>query len=276
MPSNVESTMNGVVHPIFNETEPKRVREIIRRGEWTGPTRGLAMGYVQANLAILPRAEAFDFLAFCQRNPAACPVLEVTDVGDPETKITTPGADLRTDLPRYRIFRDGELIDEVADIKRYWRDDLVAFLLGCNNTFDALFLANDIPVRKLEAMSGAGAFKTNIPCKPAGKFRGPMVVSLEPMPIDKAIRATQVTSRFPLAHGAPIHFGDPSLIGIQDIQRPDWGTSPPMKPGDIPVFWACGITPQAVALEARVEIMISHTPAHMFITDIRDELLSVI
>ncbi len=258
-------------HPIFKETEPKRIREFIRRGEWDGFTRGLAVGYTQANLAILPKREAFDFLVFCQRNPKPCPVLEVTEVGDPEPRILAPGADLRTDLPRYRIFKDGELAGEATDIRTYWRDDFVGFLLGCSMTFEGALLRNGVPLRKLEDNSGACAFKTNIPCRPAGRFRGNVVVSMMPMPMDKAIRAVQVTSRFPATHGAPLHIGDPSLIGIRDIQHPDWGRTPALRPGDVPVFWACGVTPQAVAIEAKVEIMITHAPAHMFITDLLGE-----
>lgn len=263
-------------HPIFRETDPRKIREMIRRGEWTKPTRGIAYGYTQANLAILPRSEAFDFLVFCQRNPKPCPVLEVTEVGDAEPRITAPGADLRTDLPRYRVFKQGELADEVTDIRAYWRDDFVAFLLGCSLTFEAALLANDVPIRQIEERRGPTIFKTNIPCKPAGKFRGPLVVSMRPMPADRAIRAIQVTSRFPATHGAPIHVGDPSQIGIEDIMKPDWGVGVTVKPGEVPVFWACGVTPQAVALEARVEIMITHSPGCMFITDLRDEHFTVL
>lgn len=267
----------STTHPIFAETDPRRIREIIRRGEWTASTRGIALGYAQANLAVLPKSDAYDFLVFCQRNPRPCPVLEVTEVGNPEPRLTAPGADVRSDLPRYRIFRRGEFADEVTDVTQYWRDDFVGFLIGCSITFEAALLANDVPLRKLEECSGSCVFRTNIPCKPAGQFRGNVVVSMTPMPTDKAIRAVQVTSRFPATHGAPLHIGDPSLIGIEDIQKPDYGgRTPTIKPGEVPVFWACGVTPQAVALESRVEIMITHAPSHMFITDIRDEHLAAI
>jgi uncharacterized protein YcsI (UPF0317 family) len=266
---------DAVTHPIFKETDPRKIREIIRRGEWTKPTRGMAYGYTQANLAIVPKSEAYDFLVFCQRNPKPCPVLEVTEVGDPEPRLTAPGADIRTDLGKYRIFRNGKFAEEVTDLKEHWRDDFVAFLLGCSLTFEGALLANGVPIRQIEERRGPTIFKTNIPCKPAGKFRGPLVVSMRPMPPDKAIRAIQVTSRFPSTHGAPVHVGDPSLIGIEDINNPDWGVGVTVKPGEVPVFWACGVTPQAVALEAKVEIMITHSPGCMFIMDIRDEQLTV-
>ncbi len=266
----------AAAHPIFNETDPRKIRGMIRRGEWTKSTRGIALGYTQANLAILPKEDAFDFLVFCQRNPKPCPVIEVTEVGDPETKITAPGADLRTDVPGYCIYRRGELVEEVKDISSYWRDDFVGFLLGCSLTFEATLLANDVPIRQIEERRGPTVFRTNIPCRPAGKFKGPLVVSMRPMPADKAIRAIQVTSRFPSTHGAPVHVGDPAQIGIRDINEPDWGVGVTIKPGEVPVFWACGVTPQAVAQEAKVEIMITHAPGHMFITDLKDEHFTVI
>ncbi len=263
-------------HPIYRETDPRKIREMIRRGEWAGRTKGVAAGYTQANLAILPREDAFEFLVFCQRNPKPCPVIEVTEVGNPEPRITAPGADLRTDVPRYRVYRRGELADEVTDIVSYWRDDLIGFLLGCSITFETALLANDLPIRQHEEGMTTTVFRTSIPCAPAGKFRGPLVVSMRPMTPAQAIRAVQVTSRFPATHGAPVHVGDPSQIGIQDINKPDWGTPVTIKPGEVPVFWACGVTPQAAALEAKVEFMITHSPGHMFVTDLRDERLTVL
>lgn len=272
----VPAEQNAATHPIYKETDPRKIREIIRRGEWTNTMRGIGLGYTYANLVVLPRSEALEFLVFCQRNPKACPVLEVTEVGDPEPKITAPGADLRIDLVKYQVFRRGELTDEVSDIKSYWRDDSVAFLLGCSLGFEGALLANDIPIRQIEERRGPTIFKTNIPCKPAGKFRGPLVVGMRPMPVAKAIRAIQVTSRFPMSHGAPVHFGDPAQIGIQDILKPDWGVGVTIKPGEVPVFWACGVTPQSVALEAKVEIMITHTPGYVFLTDLKDEYLTAL
>lgn len=171
---------------------------------------------------------------------------------------------------------EGELAGEVLDILQFWRDDSVAFLLGCSITFERALLANDIPVRQIEERRGPTLYRTNIPCNPTTRFHGPLAVSMRPMPPAKAIRAIQVTSRFPAVHGSPVHVGDPSQIGIADINKPDWGVPVTIKPGEIPVFWACGVTPQAVALESKPEIMITHAPSHMFITDLRDDQFAVI
>ena len=246
------------------------VRLAARNQSLIGPTPGLAMGFVQANLVILPQADAFDFLRFCQRNPRPCPVLDVTDVGDPEPRNIAPGADLRTDLPAYRIFHDGNLIEEPLDVIEHWRDDLVGFLIGCSFTFENALLAADVPVRHIEQGRNVPMYRTNRACKPAGKFHGPMVVSMRPMTAAQALRATTICSRFPRAHGAPIHFGDPTTIGIEDITKPDFGESVEIREGEIPVFWACGVTPQAVIMEAKLPFVITHKPGHMFLTDLRD------
>lgn len=259
-------------HPIYQESDPRKVREMIRRGEWTGSTRGLAMGHTQVNLIIVPRSDAYDMMLLCQRNPRPCPLLEVTDAGDPEPRIMAPGADLRTDLPRYRVFRHGELVDEPTDVLSYWRDDLVGFLVGCSMTFEGALLAAGVPLRKV----GALVYRTNIPLRPAGRFRCNMGVSMMAMPVDKAIRAVQVTTRFPGVHGAPIHIGDPAAIGIKDIERPDWGTGTAnFQPGDTYLFWPCGVTPVLAGLEARLEFMITHAPATVLVTNMRDEALSI-
>lgn len=275
MPSNAHGAEQEAAHRIFGETDPRRIREIVRRGEWTGPTRGIGLGYVQANMAIVPRSDAYDLLVFFQRNSRAFPVLDVTEAGDPEPRIMGPGADLRTDLPRYKVFRQGELTEEVSDISDLWRDDFVALLIGCSMTFEGALLANDVPLRKLEENSGACMFRTNIPMRPAGRFRGPLVVTMMPMPVDRAIRAVQITSRFPAGHGAPIHIGDPSLIGIQDVQKPDWGRTPTIKPGEVPVFWACGGGLTPAAMEAGLEIMITHGTGCTFCTDLPNEHMAV-
>jgi uncharacterized protein YcsI (UPF0317 family) len=246
------------------------VRLQARIGQWTGPTAGLAMGYVQANLVVVPRVLAFDFLLFCQRNPKPCPVLDVTEAGSPEPQLVAPGADLRTDLPRYRVYRDGELVEEPENLHNHWRDDFVAFLTGCSFTFESALLESGLPVRHIEAGCNVPMFRTNIAGLPAGVFRGPMVVSMRPMTPAQAIRAVQVCSRFPRAHGAPIHIGDPERIGIRDIAKPDFGDPVDCRPGEVPVFWACGVTPQAVAMEARPPLLITHKPGHMFVTDWRD------
>ncbi|MEA5570094.1 putative hydro-lyase [Calothrix sp. UHCC 0171] len=253
---------------------PSEVRQLCRTEDITTPTPGLAAGYNQANLVILPHAVAFDFLLFCHRNPKPCPVLDVTEVGNPEPRLVAPNADLRTDLPRYRIFRHGELIQEVTHIKDLWQDDFVGFLIGCSFSFESAMLAANIPVRHIEENKNVPMYKTNISCQPAGIFSGSLVVSMRPLPASDAIRAIQITSRFPKAHGAPVHWGNPEEIGITNINQPDFGDAITINPGEIPLFWACGVTPQVALLQAKPEIAITHSPGHMFITDIKDEDLT--
>jgi uncharacterized protein YcsI (UPF0317 family) len=255
---------------------PAQMREKIRRGEWTGPTAGAAAGYTQANLVILPKDLAFEFLLFCQRNPKPCPVLDVTEAGSPVPARVAPDADLRTDVPKYRVYRSGELVDETTDIQSYWSDHLVAFLLGCSFTFEQALLDNGVPVRHIEENCNVPMYRTNIDCTPAGRFAGPMVVSMRPIPHAQVVRAVQVTSRFPAVHGAPVHIGDPAAIGIEDLSKPDFGDPVTVHPGEVPVFWACGVTPQAVAMHVKPELMITHAPGHMFITDVRDEQFAVL
>lgn len=254
---------------------PSKIRELFREDKLVKPTAGMSKGYTQANMAILPRDLAYDFLLFTQRNPKPCPVLDVTEVGSPVPSLVAPGADLRYDIPKYRVYKYGEMVDEVLNLEKYWTNDLVAFLLGCSFTFESPLLDAKIPVRHIEENCNVPMFITNIQCQPAGVFHGPTVVSMRPMTERDAIRAVQITSRFPAVHGAPIHIGDPSVIGIKDISRPDFGDSVSIKPGEIPVFWACGVTPQAVAMAVKPAIMITHAPGYMFITDIKDDSLSV-
>jgi uncharacterized protein YcsI (UPF0317 family) len=246
------------------------IRRLARSGELRGPTPGLAMGFVQANLVVVPRDLAFDFLLFCQRNPKPCPLLDVTEPGNPEPALAAPHADLRTDLPRYCVYRQGKLEDEPHDIARYWRDDLVGFLLGCSFTFENALLQAGLPVRHIEAGSNVPMYRTSLACRSAGVFRGNMVVSMRPMTPAQAIRAVEICSRFPQAHGAPVHLGDPASLGIRDLGRPDFGDPVEIRPDEIPVFWACGVTPQAVAMEVRPPLFITHKPGHMFVTDLRD------
>lgn len=254
---------------------PQQVRERIRSGTWRRPTAGLAPGYAQANLVVVPRSHAYHFLLFCQRNPKPCPVLDVTDPGDPVPRFAAPAADLRTDVPRYRVYRDGELAEEVDDLRSLWREDLVAFLLGCSFTFEAALLRAGVPVRHLECGCNVPMYVTNRPCRPSGPFHGPLVVSMRPVPAHLVPRVFQVCSRYPLAHGAPVHVGDPQHLGIRDLERPDYGDPVPVRPGEVPVFWACGVTPQAVAQKARIPFMVTHSPGHMFVTDLRDEELAL-
>jgi len=255
---------------------PREIRRDIRNGKLTGITAGLGAGHVQANLAVLPRDCAYDFLLFCQRNPRPCPLLEVTDAGSTEPVGVAPGADLRTDLPRYRIYKQGELADEVTDATPYWRDDLVAFLLGCSFTFEWALLEAGIHLWHVEHGKNVAMWRTSIPCRPAGVFHGPVVVSMRPIASADLSKAVTASARFPGAHGAPIHIGDPAAIGIRDLARPDWGDAQEFRPGDVPVFWACGVTPQAVALASKPAFMITHSPGHMFITDVPNSALAAL
>lgn len=259
----------------FAEVSPKKVRALIRNGEITTPTAGMAKGYAQANLVILPQDLAFDFMLLAQRNPKPCPILDVTNIGSPEPTIMGPGADLRYDIPKYRIYENGVLAAEVPDIADYWRDDLVAFLLGCSFTFESPMLDAGIPIRHIEEDCNVPMYITNIECRPAGVFHGPMVVSMRPIPYQQVVQAVQITSRFPAVHGAPIHIGDPAFIGIKDINSPDFGSKVTIKPGEVPVFWACGVTPQAIAMTTKPPFMITHSPGHMFVGDIPDKDLAV-
>jgi uncharacterized protein YcsI (UPF0317 family) len=253
---------------------PREIRAEIRSGKLSGVTAGLGQGFVQANLAVLPREQAYDFLLFCQRNPKPCPLIDVTDVGSPEPAGVAPGADLRTDIPRYRIWRDGQLVDEVTDATPYWRNDLVGFLLGCSFTFEWGMLEAGIRLWHIEHGKNVAMWRTSIECRPAGVFHGPMVVSMRPIPGAQVTKAVTASARFPSTHGAPVHIGDPKLIGIDDIARPHYGDAQPFGPGDVPVFWACGVTPQAVALASKPPFMITHSPGHMFITDVPNAQLA--
>ncbi len=246
------------------------VRDACRAGTLTGPTPGLAAGFVQANLVLLPRDWAFDFLLFCQRNPKPCPLLDVTEPGDPEPRGVAPGADLRTDLPAYRVWRNGELVEEPTDVRRHWRDDLVGFVIGCSFTFETALQAAGLPVRHIDENVNVPMYRTNIPCRSAGRFSGPMVVSMRPLTPAQAVRATQVCGRFPRAHGTPVGFGDPAGLGIGDVSKPDYGDAVTVRAGEVPVFWACGVTPQAALLQSRPPFAITHKPGHMFLTDLQD------
>jgi len=255
---------------------PYELRQLISSGQINGPTAGMAKGYTQANLAILKKEHAFDFLLFCQRNPKSCPLVDVTEVGSYIPSTIAKEADIRTDIPKYRIYRDGEFTEEVTDITEYWEEDMVAFLIGCSFTFETPLLEAGIPIRHIEENCNVPMYKTNIQCAKAGVFEGPTVVSMRPMSHEDAIRAIQITSRFPGVHGAPIHIGDPGQIGIIDLAKPDFGDAVTIKEGEIPVFWACGVTPQAVAMQSKPSIMITHAPGCMFISDLKDEKLSVL
>ncbi len=255
---------------------PREIRRNIRKGKWDKPTAGLAMGYAQANLVILPQKYAFDFLLFCQRNPKPCPLLEVLEPGEFRTKFLSPDADIRTDIPRYRIYQRGKLQKIVKEIRSFWKSDFVSFLLGCSFSFEEAMLRSKIPVRHIEENKNVPMFVTRIPCTPAGIFHGPMVVTMRPIPSDQVTRAVQITSRYASVHGAPIHIGDPSAIGIKDLRKPDFGDPVTIKRTEVPVFWACGVTPQAAVMKTKPDLCITHAPGYMFISDLLNEELAVL
>ncbi|MCA9077400.1 MAG: putative hydro-lyase [Planctomycetaceae bacterium] len=245
----------------------QEVRFACRRGEWTDHTAGLADQFAQANLVILPSEQAADFRRFCERNLQPCPLLEMTQPGDPVPHMMAADADIRTDLPRYRIWRHGEVTDEPTEITGLWRDDFVSFLIGCSYTFDAALIQAGLPVRHIEEGCNVPMYRTNIECQSAGLFSGPLVVSMRPFQAADIVRADELTARFPHFHGRPVHHGDPHGIGIADISQPDFGDAVPVHANETPVFWACGVTPQCALESARLPLAITHAPGHMFVTD---------
>jgi len=249
-------------------TSPAEMRAAARRGEWHGSTGGQCPAYQQANLVILPQEAALEFAAFCTRNPKPCPLIEITPPGDPEPAFSAPGADLRTDLPGYRVYRRGELSEQRAEIRDLWRDDLVGFLLGCSLTFEHALIEAGVGVRNVELGTLVPMFISDLLCRPAGRFHGPIVVTMRPIPEAQVQLVGEVCAHYPHAHGTPLHAGNPEAIGIADLGRPDYGDPVAIHPGEVPVFWACGVTPQAVALESRPELMITHEPGIMFLTDL--------
>jgi uncharacterized protein YcsI (UPF0317 family) len=249
---------------------PARMRAKIRSGEWTQQTSGLCPGYAQANLVVLPGEYAYDFLLFAQRNPRACPLLEVTDTGSRFLKEIAPGADIARDIPKYRVYRQGVLEEERTDVSDLWRDDLVSFLIGCSFSFEGDLLAADVPVRQIEEGKNVPMYDTNIPCAPAGIFHGSMVVSMRPIPYELVPKAVQITAAMPRVHGAPVHIGDPAAIGIADLARPDYGDAVTVKPGEVPVFWPCGVTPQNAVMRSKPSLAITHAPGHMLLTDVKN------
>src|SRR5215472_1246271 len=252
----------------------RRERLRIRAGDFSGNTAGLAAGNVQANLVILPKVLAHDFLRFAQANPKPCPVLAVSEAGDPSLPGLGEDLDVRSDLPRYRVWRRGELVEEPLDLFHVWRDDLVSFALGCSFSFEQALVEDGIELRHITCGSNVPMYRTNIPCTPAGHFAGPLVVSMRPLKPSDAIRAIQITSRFPSVHGAPVHIGLPEAIGIKDLAEPDYGDPVPIESGELPVFWACGVTPQAVIARVRPDFCVTHAPGSMLITDLRNTALA--
>lgn len=262
-------------HPLsyieLKSVSAEQVRAAIRSGSYKGHTSGLAAGKLQCNLAILPERYALDFLRFCQRNPKPCPVVGVSDSGDPFLPTLGADIDIRTDISRYRVFKDGTLVDEVDDIQALWTDDLVTVALGCSFTFENALVRNGIPVRHMETGRNVPMFRSNIDLMPAGPFAGKMVVTMRPIPADQVEQAHDISARFPQAHGAPIGIGDPANIGISDLSKPDWGDAVEIKDGEVPVYWACGVTPQNVLLDAKLPLCITHSPGHMLIADVAED-----
>lgn len=250
--------------------KPSEFRQLVREGGHTGPTAGICPGYAQANLVILPRELAYDFLLFAQRNPKSCPILEVSDTGSRYLKEIAPGADIARDIPRYRIYEHGVMTGEYTDVSDFWRDDLVSFLIGCSFSFEGELMEADVSVRHIEEGRNVPMYITNIPCQPAGVFRGSMVVSMRPLPYDQIVKSVLVTGSMPKVHGAPVHIGEPAAIGIRDIHRPDFGDSVTIRPGEVPVFWPCGVTPQAVLMASKPAFAITHAPGHMLVTDVKN------
>ncbi len=259
----------------WDAADPGEVRRRIRTGRYRGHTGALARGYVQANLAILPKDYADEFLRFCQRNPKPCPLLAVSEPGDPRLPELARDLDLRTDVPSYRVFRDGEYDGDVTGISDIWRDDFVAFALGCSFSFEEPLVDAGLRLRHWEDGSVCPMYLTDIECAPAGRFHSRMVVSMRPFTPADAIKAVQITSRYPRVHGAPIHFGMPERIGIEDVARAWQGDDPAIAADEVPVFWACGVTPQVAMRSARPPLAVTHTPAHMLVTDIRNASLAV-
>lgn len=249
---------------------PVQLRHLIRQGKYTDNTSGLAPGYTQANLVILPKDLAYDFLLFTQRNPKPCPVLEVSDAGSKKLTEMATDIDLANDFPKYRIYEKGELTQEVTSIDEYWRDDLVSFVIGCSFSFESELLAAGIEVRNITENVNVPMYDTNIPLKSAGQFHGNMVVSMRPIPQDQVVEAVKVTNAMPKVHGAPIQIGDPEYIGITDLDQTDYGDAVTINPGEVPVFWPCGVTPQNVIMQTKPDFVITHSPGHMLVTDVKN------
>ena len=253
----------------YSKLHPREFRKLVREGKYASLTCGQCFGYVQANLVILQKEYAEDFLKFAERNPKSIPMLEVTPPGVHHTCFMADHADLLTEIPRYNIYRRGELVEQCTDATAFWKDDMMCFLIGCSHSFEKVLTEGGIEIRNITDGHAVSAYKTSIPCAPSKYFSGPVVVSLRPIPAEQVDLAYELTGRLPHVHGAPIYHGDPSCIGV-DLDKPDWNPPTRIEPGEVPVFWACGVTPQAALMAAKPEIVITHTPTHLFITDVLD------
>ena len=253
---------------MYSSYTPAQARALFRTTD-VATTAGFSAGYVQANLIALDKKYAFDFLLFAQRNPKPCPLLGVLEPGEVSSPLLA-GGDIRTDIPSYRVFSHGSLIDEPTDATAYWTEDTVAFVIGCSFTFEQALVDNGVPVAHIEQGVNVPMYLTNIDCEPAGVFSGKMVVSMRPIPAGLVADAVRITSRYPAVHGAPVHVGEPGLIGIDDLGAPDFGDAVDIPAGWVPVFWACGVTPQSIVMHSKPELAICHSPGKMLITDVRD------
>lgn len=247
------------------------LRAAIRASRYTGHTAGLAPGQLQANIVILPEAYALDFMRFCQRNPKPCPLVGVSETGDPIMRTLGHDIDIRHDVPLYNVYRHGELHESSTDIIQYWQHDFVAFALGCSFTFEDALVRAGIPIWHIENNKTVPMYRSSIQTCPAGPFRGEMVVTMRAIDANRVDEAIEISRRYPMAHGGPVHVGDPSVIGLNDLSQPEWGDSPPPLDDKVPVFWACGVTPQNAIMGAKLPISITHTPGHMLITDIDEQ-----
>ena len=257
------------------ELSPAQLRQAIRSGEHSGNTSGFCQGFVQCNLVILPADAAADFLKFCEANPKPCPLIAMSEPGASNIPKLGTDLDIRTDIPSYKVFENGIVTQEINDISELWRDDLVAFLLGCSFSFEEALIADGLEVRNVAEGVNVPMYTTNIDCAPAGPFSGKMVVSMRPFAPEDALRAAAISERFPSVHGAPIHYADPQDIGIADITQPDYGDPVTIKDGEHPLFWACGVTPQVALAAAKLPFCITHSPGYMLVTDLKNTDLAV-
>ena len=271
--STVSNKPEGVDAEVWDRmlrATPAEARRIIRSGAFQAPTSGLCPGYAQANLIVLPKEQAYDFLLFAQRNPKPCPLLEVTEVGAREATICATDCDIATDFPKYRIYRHGELVEETADVAAYWRDDFVSFVIGCSFSFESELVEAGIEMSHNTMGRNVSMYLTDIDCMPAGSMGGKMVMSMRPIPHDQVVKAVQISGAIPKVHGAPMHIGDPAAIGVRDIAHPEFGDPVDIREGEVPVFWACGVTPQSIVMNSKPEFAITHAPGCMLITDTKN------
>lgn len=274
MPVDSKGCSPHAFSTVQSPEEVRALRQAIRAGEFSQHTSGLAGGNVQGNVVILPADLAGDFLRFCHQNRRPCPVIALGDPGVPQLPTLGADIDIRTDVPRYHVWRNGELTDTPTDIRALWRDDLVTFVIGCSFSFEQALIESQVPIRHIEQGRNVPMYRTNIATTPAGPFRGPLVVTMRPMKAADVIRAVQITSRYPEVHGAPVHLGSPALIGISDLSQPDYGDAVDVHDDEIPVFWACGVTPQAALAQAKPAFCITHAPGAMLITDLLNQQLA--